>query len=30
VYTGLMAKECGGILTSFFREIRNSKNSSLN
>ncbi len=30
LHAGLMAKECGGILTSFFREIRNSKNSSLN
>jgi tRNA(adenine34) deaminase len=27
---GLMADECGGILTSFFREIRARKNSSLN
>lgn len=30
MYQGLMADECGGILTSFFREIRKRKNSSFN
>lgn len=30
VYTGLLAEECGAILTDFFRRIRDAKNSSLN
>lgn len=30
VETGLMAEECGGILSAFFRKIRDTKNSSLN
>lgn len=30
VHSGLMAQECGGILSSFFRQIRDSKKSSLN
>ncbi len=28
--SGLMAHECSGILSAFFQQIRNSKNSSLN
>ncbi len=28
--SGLMAQECGGILSAFFQQIRNSQNSSLN
>lgn len=30
LHSGLMAQECGGILSAFFQQIRNSKNSSLN
>lgn len=30
VHSGLMADECGAILTSFFRDIRQRKNASLN
>ncbi len=30
VYTGLLADECGAILSDFFRRIRDAKNSSLN
>ena len=30
VHSGLMADECGAILTSFFKDIRQRKNASLN
>ncbi len=30
LYSGLMAQECGSILSAFFRQIRDAKNSSLN
>lgn len=30
LHSGLMAQECGGILSAFFQQIRNSKDSSLN
>ncbi len=30
LHSGLMEQECGGILSAFFLQIRNSKNSSLN
>lgn len=30
LHAGLMGQECGGILTAFFQQIRDSKNSSLN